>query len=303
MRAPFWLHDLVKRALWLSWLLGASACSGSSSPPRSLPTAGVEQPRVPAIMQPATPSVSREASAKGAHEVTALPEAEASKAGPILVELFTSEGCSSCPPAEALVHRLWQESGTPTWRLLAFHVDYWNDLGWPDPWSSTAATLRQQAYSRARSEKGVYTPQLVVNGGESFVGSDEDRARQELQRARASSSAVHLEGSARWNDSRELSIALTLSHAAPGATLAVVLTEDGLLSHITAGENAGKTLLHEGVVRSIQTTQLTDALGATLTLSVPLPVARGSTHLIAFVQQASMGAILGSVELPLPMGP
>ncbi|MGE5184634.1 MAG: DUF1223 domain-containing protein, partial [Acidobacteriota bacterium] len=117
--------------------------------------------------------------------------------GPIVLELFTSQGCSSCPPAEALVNRL-ARAGTASGRPvapLAFHVDYWNDLGWADPFSRPAWTERQQMYARALGDRSVYTPELVVAGGAGMVGSQTsavERAIANAPRQRA------LDASAAW---------------------------------------------------------------------------------------------------------
>src|ERR1700722_5414982 len=92
-----------------------------------------------------------------------------------LVELFTSQGCSSCPPADAVVGRL---SSNPAVLVLSFHVNYWDDLGWKDPFSSVLSTDRQYAYARSLNERSVFTPQLIVNGMQSLVGSQEGKVQK-----------------------------------------------------------------------------------------------------------------------------
>src|SRR5689334_14081460 len=98
-----------------------------------------------------------------------------------LVELFTSEGCSSCPPADRVLARLAAEARASGRRIfpLSFHVDYWNGLGWRDPWSTRTFTERQRNYARALGWR-TYTPQMVINGAEHFVGSDERHARESI---------------------------------------------------------------------------------------------------------------------------
>src|SRR5580704_5300224 len=100
------------------------------------------------------------------------PVGAAENSRPAVVELFTSQGCSSCPPADSLLGVMSQR---PNVLALAFHVDYWNDLGWTDPYSLRAAVLRQSAYSKARGEASVYTPQVVVDGRDEYLGSDKRR--------------------------------------------------------------------------------------------------------------------------------
>jgi hypothetical protein len=103
-----------------------------------------------------------------------LPLTSAASSAPVIIELFTSQGCSSCPPAEALMRDLDQSQAAPGFEIipLAFHVDYWDRLGWKDPWAQAGFTRRQYAYSRARGAAQVYTPQALVNGGADLVGHD-----------------------------------------------------------------------------------------------------------------------------------
>src|SRR5271170_848625 len=102
--------------------------------------------------------------------------------GPVVIELFTSQGCSSCPPADELLSRLAREGGLGGRKLapLAFHVDYWNELGWADPFSTPAWTARQQAYARSLGDDRVYTPELVVAGGAGMVGSQSGRVAEAI---------------------------------------------------------------------------------------------------------------------------
>src|SRR5205814_7335649 len=118
----------------------------------------------------------------GAH-ASAASSASAKSPAPVVVELFTSEGCSSCPPADALLDKLARDPGV---NALELHVDYWNDLGWADPFSDAAFSARQASYGASR----VYTPQMIVGGGEDFVGSDTKRARAAIARAAATSVAA-----------------------------------------------------------------------------------------------------------------
>lgn len=159
--------------------------------------------------------------------------------GHVVVELFTSQGCSSCPPADRVLADLARD---PSLIALAFHVDYWNDLGWADPFSRAAYSDRQRAY--AGDDGRVYTPALVVNGGATVVGSQ----RKAVARAIADATPVPgLVASAAVDGA-----VVTVSAAVPrGARAVVALYEDGLVTAIAHGENAGLTARAERVVRAL----------------------------------------------------
>src|SRR5215471_1797760 len=116
------------------------------------------------------------------------PSPSRAESGFAVVELFTSEGCSSCPPADAVLRDL---SGADLYPL-SFHVDYWNELGWVDPFSAVWATERQRTYARALGERGVYTPEMIVNGRDAFVGSDRAHAARSIDKALAKSTSLEV---------------------------------------------------------------------------------------------------------------
>jgi hypothetical protein len=201
---------------------------------------------------------------------------------PILVELFTSEGCSSCPPADALLAEL---AARPDLLALSFHVDYWDRLGWKDPYSSPAATQRQQRYAGLLRLDTVYTPQIVVDGKWQAVGSDRADVEQAL-------------GSAR-RDLRQVPVTLTLDHGnakialgpgGDGVSASVVLIgfDRRHVDAVARGENAGHTLTHADVVRSIEEVGKFD--GRAGAIETPLPA---QCDRIAAVVQATDGRILG----------
>jgi hypothetical protein len=189
--------------------------------------------------------------------VSAVPStAPPPAATPVLVELFTSEGCSSCPPADQLLTKLLREQPVAGVQIipLSLHVDYWDRQGWRDPFSSPAYTARQQAYSQNFGDDKVYTPQMVVDGHDEFVGSDEAAARRILAGA---ASRPHLPLSLDARASAEgvrISIDLPAAPAdAEPIDVLVALTEDDLTTVVRAGENGGRTLSHVAVVRKLQT--------------------------------------------------
>jgi hypothetical protein len=169
---------------------------------------------------------------------------------PVVVELFTSEGCSSCPPADAALARLARRQPVEGAELIAlgFHVDYWDDLGWKDPYGSPAYSARQRRYALDGDENRVYTPQMVVDGERRFVG-DEDTARAQAAAA-AKRPKLPVRVTARVDgDSAVLTVRLD-SAPPEGSELWAALTEDGLSSQVTRGENKGRTLEHASVVRA-----------------------------------------------------
>jgi hypothetical protein len=187
-----------------------------------------------------------------------LHGAPSAQRGPraVLVELFTSEGCSSCPPADALLAKLHREQPVAGASIipLSLHVDYWDHQGWKDPFGSKAFTARQQAYSRNLGDDRVYTPQMVVDGREEFLGNDEAAARRAIE------SALQRPGLALRLDARVAAGSLRLSIDLPAAPadaepidVMVALAEDDLTSTVRRGENSGRTLTHVAVVRKLET--------------------------------------------------
>ncbi|HTL44361.1 MAG TPA: DUF1223 domain-containing protein [Vicinamibacterales bacterium] len=224
----------------------------------------------------------------------------------VLAELFTSEGCSSCPPADALLQRLAAASPIEGVEVLALeeHVDYWDTLGWRDPFSSSGFTRRQSDYDARVFRNGdIYTPQVVVDGAFDAIGSDTRSVRDAIARA-ATRPGADLRVTAAAADGRahtdvHVDIPASLDHR-KDADIVVAIVEDGLTSHVERGENRGRTLPHASVVRSMKTI---GAVKSTLPTAdavadVPLDRAWQMPHLrvVAFVQEHSTLRILGSVS-------
>ena len=174
---------------------------------------------------------------------------------PVLVELFTSEGCSSCPPADRLLSELLASQPVEGALVipLEFHVDYWDRLGWKDPFSSAAFTRRQQDYGALFGSDKIYTPQMVVDGATELVGSDERIAKDAIRKA-ASQQHVRLNVIASVRgDSMRLAVEAPAAPADLEKTdIVVALVEDSLTSSVRRGENSGRTLAHSAVVRRHQ---------------------------------------------------
>jgi len=212
----------------------------------------------------------------------------ASNEAPVVLELFTSQGCSSCPPADELLSKLaraGREGGRPV-AALAFHVDYWNDLGWADPFSSPAWTQRQQAYARALGDDRVYTPELVVAGQTGMVGSQAGRVASAIA---AAPTQLAIPATATWTASQ-----VAIEATAPdGADVWVAVWEDAPRTKVTRGENAGELLVADRVVRAFEHVA---AAGHTGKITIPL----GSFHAsgaIAIAQRTDR-RIVGARVLP-----
>jgi hypothetical protein len=221
--------------------------------------------------------------------------------GAAVVELFTSEGCSSCPPADRLLADLADEAaraGKPVF-TLSFHVDYWNGLGWADPFSRPGFTARQQVYADALGG-GLYTPEMVVNGTEAFVGSRGGEARRAIRAALARpAAAVGLRASA---DGRIVQVTYAVSGHAPGSVLQLALVEPERTVKVGRGENGGRILRHHDVVRAFATAPLPASGGGRAGVGVPGGLEPGSLRLIGFVQDPGTLAITGAAEAPIAAG-
>jgi hypothetical protein len=217
--------------------------------------------------------------------------APASVPTPVVVELFSSEGCSSCPPADVLLQKLDGAGTVGGARVLAleFHVDYWNDLGWKDPFSRADWSERQQNYARMRIG-GTYTPEMIVDGRDAFVGSDSSRARDALARA-ASRPHAHLQVS---RVGSEIHIRVPKLDGAP-ATAWFAVAERGHRTEVPRGENAGTTLVHGPVVTSL--TRLAGDPAAGFESVVPLKNVGDRFLYVAFVQRDDTREIIGSAAL------
>lgn len=235
----------------------------------------------------ARPVVRDEAPVAPPHE--ASPSATTAQFAPVaVVELFTSEGCSSCPPADDVFTELAREAD-PRVALLAFHVDIWDDLGHPDPFASSEHTRRQWAYSRSLGQRGVFTPQAIVSGAISHVGS-EGRAIRASIAASLRRAAVATITPTITRDGERLRLAWTTEGHTSAAKLLIALTEDGLSTRVKAGENAGKTLVHGAVVRA---TLERDGAAGTATL-MAAGVAMDRAKVVWVLTDEASGSVRGA---------
>lgn len=215
-----------------------------------------------------------------------------------LVELYTSEGCSSCPPADRQLGRLREALGPDADVVpLALHVGYWDYIGWKDPYAQAAFAKRQSWLVQANGQRTLYTPQFFVGGAE--LRARHTSLRDEVRRLNAVPAAATIELQAGLVSPDTLALNARASSQGGGPTLAlyVVLTESGLVSRVTRGENTGATLEHEHVVREWIGPVRLGADGVQLSREVPLASAwdRRKLELAAFVQDESSGRVLQAV--------
>jgi hypothetical protein len=217
-----------------------------------------------------------------------------------VVEMFTSQGCNSCPPAEELLSEIERDARDRGQNVfgLGFHVDYWDDLGWPDQFADAAYTARQEAYARAFGTRGLYTPQMVVNGTVEFVGSDRRRAAAAIMSAVASAGTTPLALSIANVGSDRVMVDYRAERPPERAMLHVAVVERGLDSDIARGENAGRTLRQDNVVRAFRSVGL-DAGRGQVELATPPDLDPRNASVVGYVQENGERAIVGATAIEL----
>ena len=214
----------------------------------------------------------------------------------VVVELFTSQGCSSCPPADAYLAELAKRDDIIA---LSFHVDYWNYIGWTDPFSSPDASTRQRAYGRTMGKRYVYTPQVVVDGRAETVGSNRSNVNNLIRMAAAAQKiaidvALHKDGTA--------DIHVPAEAAQRRAELWIGFYDSACETTVRAGENRGETIVNGSIVRSFR--RIGTWTGADLKKRVDLKAlgATGRDGCVIVLQAADNGPIIGAASFPLMGG-
>jgi hypothetical protein len=218
--------------------------------------------------------------------------------GMAVVELFTSEGCSSCPPADAALRDLVEQAQREGWpvHVLSFHVDYWNRLGWKDRFSDPMWSARQRLYA-ARTGDGVYTPQLVVNGQRSFVGSDAQELQATVRQALDLPAPVTITATGHLK-ADALQVDYQLSDSVRDAKLNLALIESDVATEVRAGENRGRHLSHSHVVRELRIVALEAGnKEGTVTFSLKDLELPAKAQVVLFVQERDQGRILGATSV------
>ena len=226
--------------------------------------------------------------------ITAIPVLAGKPEGFAVVELYTSEGCSSCPPADQLLEEL-DRMERPGLFLLAFHVDYWDYLGWRDPFARREYAGRQRNHARALGEK-VYTPQAIVNGNKVCVGSDRASLERHINHFLNTTRNRALELEAR-RETAGVEVSYAFGEPLPeGVVLNVAVVEEQTRSIVQRGENRGKTLTHANVVRAFKALKNAPPKD---TVALPLPAEVKEASVIAWLQDRKTLRVLAARQVSI----
>lgn len=219
----------------------------------------------------------------------------APRAGFAVVELFTSEGCSSCPAADRLlgdIHRVATERDLPVY-VLSMHVPYWDNLGWTDPYGSATHTQRQRDYAAALGERSVYTPQMVVNGVEGFVGSNGPVASRAVSSAVATPAEAGLTIRLLPDDANRLRVVYSATGAGEGTVLNLAVVQERGAQQVERGENQGRRLEHTNIVRGFQSVAVEAANDAEAIVPLPEGLAYPA-RIVAYLQDPVTKRVLAA---------
>jgi hypothetical protein len=226
--------------------------------------------------------------------VKLLNKVNAEDKGFAVVELFTSEGCSSCPPADQLVAKIEKEVKDRPVYILAYHVDYWNRSGWKDGFSSADYSKRQEDYAAYLHIQQVYTPQIVVNGRMEFVGSEESVLRGAItgNLKKAQGTPLSLTVTAAKN---QADIKYSTDKADKNTALYIAILQKNAQTKVGGGENSGRTLSHVQIVRKLQKLALNSDTGETK-ISLPAGFDNQNWEIIGFLQNTGTGVVTGAAK-------
>ncbi|HMH33281.1 MAG TPA: DUF1223 domain-containing protein [Puia sp.] len=226
------------------------------------------------------------------HSTTDHENTDQGQDGIAVVELFTSEGCSSCPPADEAIIDLAGEKRKHVF-ILAFHVDYWDALGWKDGFSSKSSTLRQQQYESRLNLNSIYTPEIVVNGRTEFIGSDRKRLANVVSEELNKKTDSRIEIKASSNNNKTVSVNYK-NAPATGQLINFALLQSSALTDVKRGENKGRQLKHINIVRDFKAIE--PAPSGLVLLSLPDGLSAKDCNVIAYLQHKKDGQIVGAAE-------
>ena len=217
-----------------------------------------------------------------------------------IVELFTSEGCSSCPPADRLalqIDKTYKSRNKPVY-VLAFHVDYWDYTGWKDRFAEHEFSKRQSMYGEKFNLGSIYTPQMIVNGETQFVGSDSDAADDAIKDALKTNSQYGISLDVSWIGKHQLSIKYSLTSNPVNVIINFALVEKNLSTDVKRGENSGRILKHDNVVREFDTSIAKEKSERILKIDEDINL--NNSTLIAYIQDKDSFKIIGAASSSIP---
>ena len=214
--------------------------------------------------------------------------------GFVIMELFTSQGCSSCPAADEILGN-YAKTDDGNIFPISFHVDYWNRLGWVDSFSNPAYTLRQNEYASKFDLESVYTPQLIINGQKQLTGSDEEKISFLVADFKNAISTAEIQLLKINTDGNKMNIAYAVNDLHPGTIINAALVQEKVVTQIMAGENRGVKMTGYNIVRDFTTSALTGIRGI-CSLQLPPGYTTAGYHVVLFVQEVDSGKILAAVR-------
>ena len=236
---------------------------------------------------------------------------------PVIVELFTSEGCSSCPPADIILTQLQKIQPVAGAEVIALseHVDYWNYIGWSDPFSSAAFSARQETYAQAFRQERIYTPQMIVDGQTEFVGNSMNKAQEAIAKAARSPKAgvkISLPQTKPERENQAIKLSVSVKNVPPVnqgdvAEVILAITENNLSSNVSRGENSGRKLAHTAVVREMRALGGVDPATKSFDSETTAVIADGwkrdDLRVVVLVQERAHRRVLGAGVLNLAARP
>lgn len=218
-----------------------------------------------------------------------------------VIELFTSEGCSSCPPADDLVSRIQKEYKEQPVYILSFHVDYWDKLGWKDSFSSAAFSSRQRNYANYLKISSVYTPQIVVNGKTEFVGSEEGTLRNAIKTNLQKASSAQLALNIVKTDQGKVTIHYQTEGNENNTVLLLAVVEKWAQTSVRAGENKGRNLSHVQIVRNLQSFTIKNNKTGIESIALPATYNAQNIEIIGVLQNTTTGEITAATKALFPV--
>jgi len=221
------------------------------------------------------------------------------QAGFVLVELFTSEGCSSCPPADAILEEIQKKYSDKNVLVVAYHVDYWDKLGWKDAFSNSLFTERQEYYSNIFRLNSIYTPQTIVNGKTEFVGSNKTKLINSIDKQLEEKPALSIKLKVNQNSIGRINVGYSVdSNSSKKDQLILLLVQKMATNKIQRGENEGKTLHHINIVRQISYLTI-PSTETTTSFDLSTELNKADAFIAAFIQDKSSGKIVALQTSPI----